>query len=86
MVKCCLICWGFCNFGVGFNMWVGRKVEGLEEFVMVKVLFFKIKLSEGIEVSFVNVFSLCNRSKENVGFNKREWWKVKMLKKKIIKR
>lgn len=72
VVKCCPICRGLRNSGVGLNMRVGRKVEGFEEFVMVKVLSFKTKSSEGTEASLVNAFSPCNRSKENAGFNKRE--------------
>ena len=72
VVKCCPICRGLRNSGVGLNMRVGRKVEGFEEFVMVKVLSFKTKSSEGTEASLVSAFSPCNRSKENAGFNKRE--------------
>lgn len=72
VVRCCPICRGLRNSGVGLNMRVGRKVEGSEEIVMVNVLSFKTKSSEGTEVSLVNASSPCNRSKENAAFNKRE--------------
>ena len=72
VVKCCPICRGLRNSGAGLNIRVGRKVEGSEEFVMVNVLSFKTKSSEGTEASLVNASSLCNRSKENDGFNKIE--------------
>lgn len=72
VVRCCPICRGLRNPGVRLKMRVGREVEGSEEFVMVNVLSFKIKSSEGTEASLVNASSPSNRSKENAGFNIRE--------------
>ena len=72
LVRCCPICRGLRNSGIGLNMRAGRKVEGPEELAMVKVLSFKIKSSEKTDASLVNTSSPGNRSKENAGFNKRE--------------
>ena len=72
VVRCCPICRRLRNSGVRLNMRVGRKVDKSEEFVMVNVLSFKTKSSEGTEVSLVSASSPCNKSRENHAFNRKE--------------
>lgn len=70
--RCCPICFGLRNTGTGLNL--QRKGDKTEEFVMVNVLSFKAKLSDGpvSEISYVNTSNPSKRSRENHAFSKNE--------------
>ena len=70
---CFPLCIGLCKArtGNGLDIQGRRKAGKTEEFVMVSVLSFKTKSSEGItEISFAKSSSPCVTGKENHAFNK----------------
>ena len=72
LVTCFPICIGLCKARTGnsLSLHTGGKAKQTEEFVMVNVLSFKAKSSEGVtEISFANSSSLGIKSEENRAFN-----------------
>lgn len=72
LVTCFPICIRLCKARTGnsLSLHTGGKAKQSEEFVMVNVLSFKAKSSEGVtEISFANSSSLGIKSEENGAFN-----------------